>query len=247
MIPKIIHFCWLSNDPFPTNIQKCIDSWSKYMPDYQIIHWNFNRFPKGKSIWVDQAYECKKYAFAADYIRLYALYNYGGFYLDTDVEVINSFDDFLALNTMICNQNSMPGMEVAAFGVEKGSQWIKYCLDSYVGRNFIEDGLFNMKPLPLVIDELLDKGNFQKKLVNTIQEAACVKDNVIPVLPCEFFSPKSYYTGIITITKNTRCIHHFAGSWQHKSKLRRWVEGNISTRLLSKLRLIKFRICNLIK
>ena len=76
MIPKIIHWCWLSDDPIPASLQKCMDSWKVYLPDYEFIHWNFQRFPKGKSKWVDEAFANKKYAFAADYIRLYALYNY---------------------------------------------------------------------------------------------------------------------------------------------------------------------------
>lgn len=95
MIPKIIHWCWLSDDPIPDKLQHYMESWKKFLPDYEFIHWNFDRFPKGKSIWVDQAFEAHKYAFAADYIRLYALYNYGGFYLDMDVEVLKSFDTLL--------------------------------------------------------------------------------------------------------------------------------------------------------
>ena len=97
MIPKIIHFCWLSDDPYPKKIQFCLDTWKKKLPDYEIMLWDFNRFPKDKSVWVSEAFDARKYAFAADYIRFYALYNYGGIYLDSDVEVIKNFDDFLHL------------------------------------------------------------------------------------------------------------------------------------------------------
>lgn len=95
MIPKKIHYCWLSNDPYPEKIEKCINSWKEKLPDYEIIKWDLNRFPLEKSLWVKQAYEARKYAFAADYIRLYALATEGGIYLDSDVEVLKSFDDLL--------------------------------------------------------------------------------------------------------------------------------------------------------
>jgi Mannosyltransferase OCH1 and related enzymes len=98
MIPKIIHYCWLSNDPIPSNIQHYMDSWKKYLPDYEFIHWNFDKFDKSSSRWVSEAFDNKKYAFAADYIRLYALYHYGGIYLDMDVEVLKSFNPFLSLS-----------------------------------------------------------------------------------------------------------------------------------------------------
>ena len=81
MIPKIIHYCWLSNDPIPDDLKKCMDSWKEKLPDYEVMLWNFDRFPKTKSQWVSDAFDNKKYAFAADYIRLNALYNYGGIYL----------------------------------------------------------------------------------------------------------------------------------------------------------------------
>ena len=82
MIPKRIHLCWLSGDPYPQKIQKCIDSWKVHLPDYEIMLWDLKRFDIAQVPWVEQAFRVKKYAFAADYIRLYALYNYGGIYLD---------------------------------------------------------------------------------------------------------------------------------------------------------------------
>ena len=95
MIPKIIHYCWLSDDPVPETLQGYMKSWKEKLPDYEFILWNFNRFDKSSSIWVSQAFDNKKYAFAADYIRLYAVYNYGGIYMDMDIEVLKSFDDLL--------------------------------------------------------------------------------------------------------------------------------------------------------
>ena len=92
MIPKRIHLCWLSGDPYPAKIGKCLASWKKHLPDYEVVLWDTKRFDLESSPWVKQAFEAKKYAFAADYIRFYALYNYGGIYLDSDVEVLRSFD-----------------------------------------------------------------------------------------------------------------------------------------------------------
>ena len=124
MIPKTIHFCWLSSDPYPEKIQHCINSWKRFLPDYEFVHWNFDRFPRGKSLWVDQAFDSHKYAYAADYIRLYALYNYGGIYLDTDVEVLKSFDDLLSLPYFIGQEPSETGIEAAVLGFEKGNKLI---------------------------------------------------------------------------------------------------------------------------
>lgn len=93
MIPKIIHYCWLSNDPIPPNLQKCINSWKKRCPDYEIIKWDTNRFDIYSVNLVREAFENKKYAYAADYIRTYALYNWGGVYLDSDVMLYKNIDD----------------------------------------------------------------------------------------------------------------------------------------------------------
>lgn len=215
MIPKIIHYCWLSNDPIPESLQNCMNSWKKYLPDYKIIHWNFDRFDKESSLWVKQAFDSKKYAFAADYIRLYALYHYGGIYLDMDVEVVQSFNKFLELNTMICWQKDIGGLEVAAFGTEKGAQWVKDCLNYYTGRPFIKNnGKFDMRTLPRIIEEELRKKEYRLINVNNLEEALkLTSSNEIPIFPCDFFSPKSYKTKKIETTKNTTCIHHFNGSW----------------------------------
>ena len=112
MIPKIIHYCWLSKDPIPKDMQMFIDGWYEKLPDYEFMLWDFNRFDIHSSQWVKEAFSKKKYAFAADYIRLYALYNYGGIYMDMDVEVLKSFDPFLKLKTMICFENSKQGLEL---------------------------------------------------------------------------------------------------------------------------------------
>ena len=105
MIPKIIHYCWLSNDPIPQKLKECMETWKEKLPDYEFILWNFDRFDKNSSIWVQQAFDNKKYAFAADYIRLFAIYNYGGIYMDMDIEVLKDFESLLNQNLMIAYEN----------------------------------------------------------------------------------------------------------------------------------------------
>lgn len=215
MIPQTIHYCWLSDEPIPETLQKCMDSWKRILPDYELVRWDFNRFPKGKSIWVDEAFEKHKFAFAADYIRLYALYNYGGIYLDMDVEVVQSFNPFLQLDTMLCFENSNDNrLEVAAFGAEKGALWVKKCLEYYEDKHFINaDGSFNTKVLPVIVRDCLLNNGFALNPVDSVKQAESCKDKNIPVFPYVFFSPKSYATGKILRTEKTYAIHHFAGTW----------------------------------
>ena len=194
MIPKIIHYCWLSNDPVPPDLQNYMLSWKEKLPDYEFILWNFDRFDKNSSKWVAQAFDNKKYAFAADYIRLYAVYNYGGFYMDMDIEVLKSFDDLLDNQIVLAYEDEeQTGIEAGVFGAEKNNPIIKECLDYYTGRNFIkEDGTFDTLVLPKIMI----------KYCNGIE----IKDRF-------FFTCKSYKTGVITTQPYSRTIHNFAGSW----------------------------------
>ena len=137
MIPKVIHYCWLSDDPLPDKLQYCINSWHKYLPDYKVIRWDLKRFPLDKSLWVKQAFERKRYAFAADYIRLYALATEGGIYLDSDVEVLKPFDDLLHLPYFVCKENSPQGIEAAIIGAESNTPWVLRCLEYYNGKSFL--------------------------------------------------------------------------------------------------------------
>lgn len=217
MIPRKIHYCWLSEDSYPEKIQKCIDSWKKMLPDYEIIKWDFNRFPKEKSDWVRQAYDNKKYAFAADYIRLYALATEGGIYLDSDVEVLKPFDDLLELPYFICKEASPQGIEAATMGAEKGCEWVKKCLEYYEGKFFVnEDGSFNTTVLPAIIKAQIISC-FDLVYVKDVSEIKSDFKNVF-VLPSDYFSPKNYVSKKIRITHNTYSIHHFAGSWQPRWK-----------------------------
>ena len=199
MIPKIIHYCWLSNDPVPEDLQGYMKSWKKYLPDYEFKKWDFSAFDKASSEWVSEAFDNKKYAFAADYIRLFAVYNYGGIYLDMDVEVVRRFDSLLSQPRMFAAEspNDPLMIEAGCFGAEKGDEFIGKCLDYYHNRTFVKkDGSFDTIPLPQIMKKI-------------------IVDNGLTVstYPCDFFTCKSYQTGKITTTNNTYAIHHFAGSW----------------------------------
>ena len=215
MIPKIIHLCWLSGDPYPKKIQFCIDSWKKYLPDYEIMLWDTNRFDVNSTLWTKQAFEAKKYAFVADYIRFYAVYNYGGIYLDSDVEVIRSFNKFLNLPYFVCSEAVPTSVELAAFGAAKGTAWVKDAMEYYEGRAFVQDnGERAMTPMPIVMGEHLRK-KYQWTPIESLSEFD-QDPSKFCVLPLDWFGahPSDPENGTrYHITANTHSIHHYANSW----------------------------------
>lgn len=213
MIPQKIHFCWLSNDPYPKKIAECIASWKKKLPNYEIILWDYNRFPRGKSLWVDQAFDNKKFAFAADYIRAYALYHEGGIYLDSDVEVVKSFDDFLHLPYIFGHESDSGFVEAAVMGSEKHNPIFKTLLDYYDTTPFINsDGTFNQLPLPRRLSAILkEHGNI--KTIDKIDSFDYDKESIC-LFSSDFFSPIHIVNMKMDRTHNTVTIHHFAGSWK---------------------------------
>lgn len=213
-IPKIIHYCWLSDDPFPEDIAVFMESWKKELPDYELMLWDLNRDHIGENVWVKQSFEAKKYAFAADCIRIYALYHYGGIYLDTDVEVIKNFDDLLHLPYFAGTEGGN-WIEAAVLGAEKGADWLKDIL-VYFDKPFVNsDGSFAMITMPQVMNRIIEK----KRQINIAGKEE-IFENVdrnynshFYLFEEDFFSPKNMGTGVITKTPNTYAIHHFAMSW----------------------------------
>jgi len=186
--------------------KKCIESWKKYLPDYEIVEWNESNFDLDFSPYVREACEHKKYAFVADVCRLYALYTKGGIYMDTDVEVIKSFDPFL-------HHTAFSGYEkdkvtTGIMASEKGGKWAYDNLQYYVGRHFVmPDGSLDMTVNVCAIGDYMKGVGFRGD--NTFQDFP----GLITVYPRDYFCPKSYYTGEIHLTENTVVIHHFEGSW----------------------------------
>lgn len=217
MIPKIIHLCWLSGDEYPPLIKNCIDSMHKNLPGYEIKIWTKDNFDIDSVLWVKQAFEAKKYAFAADYIRFWSLYNFGGIYLDSDVEVLKSFDGFLSSKSFLGFEYlNIP--EAAVVGAEKGCEWIKSCLDWYEGKTFLdENGNMKRDVVPLLVKIALEKRYAQK-----IEDNGKIqKLDGLELYPYYYFSPKNYFTGKIKVKPQTVCIHRFASAWGPNEK-RNW-------------------------
>lgn len=209
MIPKVIHYCWFGENPYPELTKKCIESWKKFCPDYEFIEWNEDNFDVNCNQYVEEAYDAKKWAFVTDYVRLFALYNYGGIYLDTDMEIIKSIDDFLSYPAFSGFENECM-IPTAIMGAHKHNNWIKLLLGYYDKKHFIKpDGTMDLTTNVETITALT-REMYNIEFNNTVQY---VEDEFI-IFPNCYFCPKSYYTGKISISNETRAIHHFNGSWQ---------------------------------
>lgn len=211
MIPKIIHYCWFGKREKPELAKKCIDSWKKYLPEYEYMEWNEDNFNFDLFPYAKQALEAKKYAYITDVVRLYALKEFGGIYMDTDVEVLKPLDAFLH-HAAFSGFESNSSLPTGLMASEKGSVWALDLLSYYEGRSFLDDnGKPILTPNTNVITEMMLKEGFL--LNNTFQE----KQGYVAFYPDDVFCAKSSETGKITITPNTHCIHHFSGSWLPKS------------------------------
>lgn len=186
---------------------KCIESWKKFLPNYELKEWNEDNFDITQNQYVREAYENRKFAFVTDYVRLYAIYHEGGVYMDTDVEVIGSYDQFLHHHAF-SGFESDGNVPTGTMAAEQGSGWAKELLDQYADRKFVqEDGSFDMTTNTTVItDYMVGKGLI---LNNNYQDFP----ELCSMYPADYFCPKDHRTGKIKCTKNTVCIHHFAGSW----------------------------------
>lgn len=215
MIPKIIHYCWLGDDEYPELVKKCILSWKTVLPDWELKLWDKRSVKEIKSIWVDEAYQMKKYAFAADYIRLYAVYNFGGFYLDSDVEVLKDFSPLLELPYVLGLENMEGDIEAATFGAEPHNDFIKMCLDYYQNRHFIKsDGSLDLLPLPKILKACLT-GTLTIDSLSSFNNTC----KNVQLFPVTYFSPKDSGTGkLLYLTDETFSIHHFTASWFSLSK-----------------------------
>jgi mannosyltransferase OCH1-like enzyme len=212
MIPKIIHYCWFGRGEMPNLALKCIHSWKKFLPEYEYKLWNEDSFDINSVPYVKEAYEARKYAFVTDYIRLYALYNEGGIYMDTDVEVLKSLDNLLNLPAFSgYESNKHTNFPTGLMASVAGGIWVKEQLDYYTDRHFIlSDGSFDMTTNTVTISRIMTENGF---MLNG--EFQIYKDDM-HCFPSDFFCPLTS-TRVLKLTKNTYCIHHFAGSWREKS------------------------------
>ena len=227
MIPKIIHYCWISKDEKPELIQHCMQTWREKLPNYEFILWDARRIAEEiKNTFVDEAILVKKWAFAADYVRCFAVYKYGGIYLDTDVEVFKSFDDLLN-NRMFIGQEArtynangsvrkVTRLTSHCFGAEPEHPYLKLCLYYYKNRRFIRSMNWDLPDFmrydqtlfPITQAQLLTYYGYNEQAYYFNKEKTL--SNGIKVYPSWYFdAPRTPFM------KNVYCVHHCAGAWRN--------------------------------
>lgn len=216
MLPKTIHYCWFGRNPLPESALKCIESWKKYFPDYEIKEWNEDNFDVNIIPYTREAYEAKKYAFVSDYARFWILYNFGGIYFDTDVEVIRPMDDIAAKGAFMgvevpSNGTKLPMVNPGlGIGARPDNKIFKEVLDYYQSLHFLnEDGTPNPVTVVTHTTKVLVENGLRN--VNTIQQVGNIW-----IYPVDYFNPLNDNTGVLKITENTRSIHWYSKSWEKK-------------------------------
>lgn len=246
MIPKKIHYCWFGGNPLPESAKKYIETWKKYCPDYEIIEWNETNFDVTQNQYCKEAYEAKKWAFVSDCARFWILYKYGGIYFDTDVEVIKPLDDIVARGPFMgCERDGDKNQAAAiaaapglGLGVNPGLGLYKEILELYDSLQFKNpDGSLNLKTVVQYTTETLVKHGL--KNTNQIQRCAGIY-----IYPREYFCPKDFETGVLTITENTYTIHHFSATWisncgKYKQKIKYFLYKVFGERVVKLLLKIK--------
>lgn len=215
MIPKIIHYCWFGRGKYPKTIQKCIESWKKYCPDYTFMLWNEDNAPMDEP-WIKETYALRQYAFVADYVRFWALYNYGGIYLDTDMLLIKPIDEFLS-NTMFLGREDEKHASMGIIGMPERSEFCKVVLDYY---SVLKFDINNVPIITVILTPKLEK--FGYKYENITQTLS----NGLTIYESSYFYPVHFhdkfevqdlltppYGGFVKPNKPTYAIHLWNKSW----------------------------------
>lgn len=210
-IPKVIHYCWFGKKQIPEEYQKCIDSWKKYCPDYEIIKWDESNYDVSKNRYMKEAYDKEQWGFVPDYARLDIVYNYGGLYFDTDIEIVKSFDKLLTEKAFFGFHNYIEINPGLGFGAQKGHLFIKELRDVYYAKSFVrKDGSIDNRTCISYSQHIFKSKGF--KFDNTLQR---IDD--ITVFPTEVLNP----TGALGINdlfcEHTFSFNHSARSWDTKS------------------------------
>lgn len=215
MIPKVIHYCWFGGKDKPDALMRYIATWKRCLPDYEIREWNEQNFDYRRWRFCREAYRARKFAFVADVCRLYALSTIGGIYLDTDVEVVRSFDAFLDHESFVSIEDK-GRINTGCIAAQKGTPWVEQFLRTYRKRTFIRwTGRELSWPNSYLLQQFLRKS-----------------DSKPQVYPLEYFCAKHYLTGELAVTEATVCIHHYEGTW---------LEAPLSLRIRLKQVLIKIQ------
>lgn len=235
MIPKKIHYCWLSGDPYPEKVQQCMASWHKYMPDWEYVLWDMERIKDIDSVWLKECIEARKWAFAADFIRVYALYHEGGVYLDSDVMVFQSLEPFLSHRFFIGREcvsyvTFDDGVQVFltshCFGAEPDHIFLKQNLGYYQDRHFrgctygdLPNSLrYDMMMLPYIQSRLAEQYGYDPSLVaDKIQTLGLG----IVIYPSDYFGKDPWHAG------NSNCYVEHLGqaSWREPDYWKRQQSG----------------------
>ena len=238
-IPKVIHYCWFGKGEMPALAKKCIKSWKKYCPDYQIICHNEENFDLTQNRYMREAYEAGKWAFVSDVARLKIIYDNGGIYLDTDVELIKPIDDLVEKGAFMGFDEKGIVATGLGFGAEKGNKIIEEFLRDYDDIPFVNsDGSYDLTPCPDRNTQALERLGMDVSVTNQTFMG-------MMFLPEEYLCPMDYYTGKKTITKNTYSIHHYSASWtssvtKRTTRIKRIIGVNMYNKLYGKF-LHKFK------
>lgn len=216
MIPKIIHYCWFGRNPLPEDAKKCIASWRKYFPDYEIKEWNEDNFDVNEIPYTSEAYAAGKYAFVSDYARFKIIYEHGGIYFDTDVEVIKPYDDILDRGPFMGaeidgNEKKIkhpivnPGLGI---GAENEMPFFKEIINKFSTMSFWKsrDKINKYTMIPMVTEFLINVGMKPNKEIQNL--------GFITIYPADYFNPLDVSTGNLRLNNTTHSIHWFKASWQ---------------------------------
>ena len=220
-IPKVIHYCWFGGNPLPKSAQKCIESWRKYCPDYEIRLWNEGNFDTSCNLYCSTMVERKKWAFLSDYARLKIVHDHGGIYLDTDVELIRPLDALIDKGAFMgfeCSDLVATGL---GFAAEKGHPFLKENMEYYETLADFEQ----IQACPHITTMLMEQHGLIRDCCQTQQIAG------MTVYASEVLCPKNERTGLMNKTQNTYSIHHYDASWFEeswkKSKKKRYRQERI--------------------
>lgn len=209
MIPKIIHYCWFGGKPMSRLGEKCLASWKKYCPDYEIVRWDESSYDVSKNVYMKQAYDAGKWGFVPDYARLDIIYRCGGIYLDTDVELVRPLDDLLGFRCFVGIEENDKVALGLGFGAEKGNGLLSDMMKEYEDRSFLRpDGTPDLTPSPVIQSAFFSKNGFTGCADTPVEFRGCT------VFPKRFFNPTDMNSGRIDVTPDTFSIHHYAASWE---------------------------------
>ncbi len=212
MIPKKIHYCWFGRGPKNQLFYKCYESWKKFFPDFEIIEWNEDNFDVNCNRYMREAYENKKWAFVSDYARLKILYDEGGIYFDTDVEVVKRISDQILETGYLGKESDEKINTGLGFGVYPKNILIKSMLDDYNDISFVkDDGTFDLTACPERNTKSLIQHGF-------IVDGKYTKTDNVGIYDPEYFCGYDINTQSYKITNKTFTVHHFNASWIPKNR-----------------------------